>query len=103
MREACSCSMRFAVSFYECFRVTNVTFLAHIQWIEETLIKAIQLASPSLTVSICIFISYSAAASQPDLSGEDNSAFSRPVEKNYIPEPSVMTREIHYHRRWASR
>jgi hypothetical protein len=80
------------MSSYERMRDTNIIFIAHIQWIEEELIKAVRLAPPSLTLSIRIFISGSTAASQSDLSGEDDFTLSRAaVEKKGITEPSVVT------------
>ncbi|OJA09419.1 hypothetical protein AZE42_03069 [Rhizopogon vesiculosus] len=76
-----------------CSRVVfiwSIREAAHVQWIEETLIKAVRLAPSSLTISIRIFITGSAATSQPDLSSKDNPAFSLPdsMEKNGIHKPS---------------
>ncbi|KAG2104992.1 hypothetical protein BD769DRAFT_1676174 [Suillus cothurnatus] len=58
----------------------------HIQWIDEALIKAVQLAPPSLTVSICIFDTGSPSMSQ---SMEEDSSPSIPIEKNGTPEQDV--------------
>ncbi|KAG1870854.1 ferric reductase NAD binding domain-containing protein [Suillus subluteus] len=60
-----------------------------VEWIEETLIKAIQLAPPSLTVSIRIFNSGSPSTSQLM---EENSSLSNLTEKNRIPEQVVTRR-----------
>lgn len=42
--------------FHERVRGINVVFVAHVRWIEEALVKAVQLAPPALTISIRIFI-----------------------------------------------
>ncbi|KAG1856390.1 ferric reductase like transmembrane component-domain-containing protein [Suillus subalutaceus] len=52
-----------------------------VKWIEEALIKAVQLAPPSLTVSIRIFITASSPATQSNSSGEENSSVSSSTEK----------------------
>ncbi|KAG1804325.1 ferric reductase like transmembrane component-domain-containing protein [Suillus subaureus] len=54
-----------------------------VQWIEEALIKAVQLAPPSLTVSIRIF----------DTGSPSTSHLSNPTEKNGTPE-QVLTRKV---------
>jgi hypothetical protein len=56
-------------------RGTNVDFTAHVRWIEDALMKAIELAPPSLTVSIRIFITGSLPTAEAD------SVLSSPVEK----------------------
>ncbi|KAG2034819.1 ferric reductase NAD binding domain-containing protein [Suillus americanus] len=61
----------------------------YVQWIEEALIKAIQLAPPSLTVSIRIFNTGSPSMSQ---FMEDDSSLPSPTEKNGAPE-QVLTRK----------
>ncbi|KAG2346395.1 hypothetical protein BDR05DRAFT_878235 [Suillus weaverae] len=64
----------------------------HVQWIEEALIKAVQLAPPSLTVSIRIFITASSSTTQSNLSREDNSTISSLTEKKGSPEHVVIKR-----------
>ncbi|KAG1870856.1 ferric reductase NAD binding domain-containing protein [Suillus subluteus] len=61
----------------------------YVQWIEEALVKAVQLAPHSLTVSIRIFNTGSPSTSQ---SMEVDSNLLNPTEKNGIPE-QVMTRK----------
>ncbi|KAG1870839.1 ferric reductase NAD binding domain-containing protein [Suillus subluteus] len=56
-----------------------------VRWIEEALIKAVQLAPPSLTVSIRIFITASSPTTQSSSSGEDNSSVSNSTEKKDSP------------------
>jgi predicted ferric reductase len=55
----------------------------HVQWIDEALIKAVQLAPPSLTVSIRIFDTGALSMSQ---STEEDSSRSVPTEKISTPE-----------------
>lgn len=52
--------------------------IGYVQWIEEALIKAVQLAPPSLTVSIRIFNTGSPTTTQ---SMEEVSGLSNPTEK----------------------
>ncbi|KAG1804077.1 uncharacterized protein BJ212DRAFT_1395224, partial [Suillus subaureus] len=61
-----------------------------VQWIEEALIKAVQLAPPSLTVSIRIFDTGSPSTSQYM---EEDFSLSNPTEKNGTPE-QVLTRKV---------
>ncbi|KAG2122159.1 FAD-binding domain-containing protein, partial [Suillus cothurnatus] len=61
----------------------------YVQWIEEALVKAVQLAPPSLTVFIRIFDTGSPSMSQS--MGEDSS-LSSPTEKKGTPE-QVVTRK----------
>ncbi|OAX40259.1 hypothetical protein K503DRAFT_634934 [Rhizopogon vinicolor AM-OR11-026] len=83
--------MRIVDSFYEHIRDINVTLLAHVQWIEERLIKAVQPAPSSLkVVSIRISVTCSAAPSKSHLPNKNNSALSRPVDTRGIPGLSVM-------------
>lgn len=63
----------------------------YVQWIEETLIKAVQLAPPSLAVSIRIFITASSSTTQSNSSREDNSSIPSPTEKD-SPEHVVIRR-----------
>ncbi|KAG2354585.1 hypothetical protein BDR07DRAFT_1382138 [Suillus spraguei] len=63
-----------------------------IQWIEEALIKAVQLAPPSLTVSIRIFITDSSSTTQSDPSREDNSSISSSTEKKGGPQHVIIKR-----------
>ncbi|KAG1870842.1 ferric reductase NAD binding domain-containing protein, partial [Suillus subluteus] len=56
-----------------------------VRWIEEALIKAVQLAPPSLTVSIRIFITASSPTTQPNSSREDTSSVSSSTEKKDSP------------------
>ncbi|KAG2122184.1 hypothetical protein BD769DRAFT_1476076 [Suillus cothurnatus] len=61
----------------------------YVQWIEEALVKAVQLTLPSLRVSICIFHTGSPSMSQ---SMEEDSSLSSPTEKKGTPE-QVVTRK----------
>ncbi|KAG2131467.1 FAD-binding domain-containing protein, partial [Suillus cothurnatus] len=61
----------------------------YVQWIEEALVKAVQLAPPSLTVSIHIFDTGSPSMSQ---SMEEDSSLSSPTEKKGTPK-QVVTRK----------
>ncbi|OJA13520.1 hypothetical protein AZE42_10524 [Rhizopogon vesiculosus] len=63
-------SVIFAVSFCVRMRGTNIDFAAHVRWIEDALMKAVELAPPSLTVSIRIFVTgrLKTAESEPLLS-----------------------------------
>ncbi|KAG2122210.1 FAD-binding domain-containing protein, partial [Suillus cothurnatus] len=58
----------------------------HVQWIDEALIKAVQLAPPSLTVFIRIFDTGALSMSQ---STEEDSSRSVPTEKSGTPEQDV--------------
>ncbi|KAG1796017.1 ferric reductase NAD binding domain-containing protein [Suillus plorans] len=69
--------------------IWSIRGVGHVQWIEEALIKAVQLAPPSLTVSIRIFDTSSLSKVQ---SMEENCSPSTPTEKNGIPE-QVVTRK----------
>ncbi|KAG1725634.1 ferric reductase NAD binding domain-containing protein [Suillus paluster] len=69
--------------------IWSIRGASHVQWIEEALVKAVQLASPSLTVSIRIFITGSPSTTQSDLSGEDVSTLSSSTEKKGTSEPIV--------------
>ncbi|KAG2072161.1 hypothetical protein BDR04DRAFT_1153676 [Suillus decipiens] len=60
-----------------------------IQWIEEALIKAVQLAPPSLTVSIRIFITDSSSTTQSDSPRE---SISSSTEKKGSPEHVIIRR-----------
>jgi hypothetical protein len=64
-------------------------FKDYVQWIKEALVKAVQLAPPSLTVSIRIFHTGSPSMSQ---SMEEDSSLSSPTEKKGTPE-QVVTRK----------
>lgn len=69
---------------------TNVIFyIEYVQWIEEALIKAVQLAPPYLTVSIRIFDTGSSSTAQ---SMDEDSSPSNPTEKNGTHE-QVVTRK----------
>lgn len=63
----------------------------YVRWIEETLIKAVQLAPPSLTVSIRIFITGPPSTTQ-SLSREDNPSVSSSTEKKGTTEHIVTKR-----------
>ncbi|KAG1894697.1 ferric reductase NAD binding domain-containing protein [Suillus fuscotomentosus] len=69
--------------------IWSIRGAGYVQWIEEALIKAIQLAPPSLTISIRIFDTGSLSKAQ---SMEENYSPSTPTEKNGIPE-QVVTRK----------
>ncbi|KAG2072169.1 hypothetical protein BDR04DRAFT_1014238 [Suillus decipiens] len=58
----------------------------YIQWIEEALIKAIQLSPPSLAVSIRIFYTGSSSAKQ---SMEEDSNLSSPTEKDTVEHVEI--------------
>ncbi|KAJ8584981.1 hypothetical protein M405DRAFT_936300 [Rhizopogon salebrosus TDB-379] len=62
----------------------------YVQWIEDTLIKAVQLAPPSLKISIRIFITDPLSIAGSELS---ISALSSPVEKKGAPEHNVTKRD----------
>jgi len=64
-------------------------FKDYVQWIEEALVKAVQLAPSSLTVSIRIFDTGSPSLSQ---SMEEDFNLSSPTEKKGTPE-QVVTRK----------
>ncbi|OJA12836.1 hypothetical protein AZE42_04242 [Rhizopogon vesiculosus] len=70
--------------------ILSIGKVAHVQWIKERLVKAVQPAPSSLKVSIRIFITCSAASSQSHLSNKDNSALSRPVDTRGISGLSDM-------------
>jgi ferric-chelate reductase len=65
-------------------------FIDYVQWIEDTLIKAVQLAPPSLKISIRIFITDPLSIAGSELS---ISALSSPVEKKGAPEHNVTKRD----------
>jgi hypothetical protein len=65
----------------------------YIQWIEEALIKAVQLAPPSLTVSIRIFITAPSSTMQPNPSREDDSSISSSTEKKGSPEHTIIRKD----------
>ncbi|KAG2095871.1 ferric reductase NAD binding domain-containing protein [Suillus discolor] len=69
--------------------IWSIRGAGYVEWIEEALIKAVQLAPPSLTVSIRIFDTGSLSKAQ---SMEENYSPSTPTEKNGIPE-QVVTRK----------
>ncbi|KAG1795142.1 ferric reductase NAD binding domain-containing protein [Suillus plorans] len=69
--------------------IWSIRQAGYVQWIEEALIKAVQLAPPSLTVSIRIFITGSPSTTQ---SMEEVSGLSNPTEKNVTFE-QVVTRK----------
>ncbi|KAG2055254.1 hypothetical protein BDR06DRAFT_934312 [Suillus hirtellus] len=69
--------------------IWSIRGAGYVQWIEEALIKAIQLAPPSLTISIRIFDTGPLSKAQ---SMEENYSPSTPTEKNGIPE-QVVTRK----------
>jgi len=62
----------------------------YVQWIEQALIKAVQLAPSSLTISICIFVTGSPSTADADL---PDSVVSSPVEKQGAPEHIVSKRD----------
>jgi hypothetical protein len=69
---------------------TNVIpYTEYVQWIEEALVKAVQLAPPYLTVSIRIFDTGSSSTAQ---SMDEDPNLSHPTEKNGTPE-QVVTRK----------
>jgi predicted ferric reductase len=65
----------------------------YIQWIEEALIKAVQLAPPSLTVSIRIFITAPSSTMQPNPSREDDSSISSSTEKKGSPGHTIIRKD----------
>ncbi|KAG1731750.1 ferric reductase NAD binding domain-containing protein, partial [Suillus lakei] len=65
----------------------------YVQWIEEALIKAVELAPPSLTVSIRLFITGSSSTAQSNSSKEDNSTLASSSEKKGSPEHIVTRRD----------
>ncbi|KAG1731763.1 ferric reductase NAD binding domain-containing protein [Suillus lakei] len=69
--------------------IWSIRGAGYVQWIEEALIKAVQLAPPSLTVSIRIFDTGSPPTAQ---SMEEDSSLSNPTEKNGTLE-QVVTRK----------
>ncbi|KAG2346386.1 hypothetical protein BDR05DRAFT_959248 [Suillus weaverae] len=70
--------------------IWSIRGAGYIQWIEEALVKAVQLAPPSLTVSIRIFNTGSESTVQPM---EEDSSLSDPTEKKGAPE-QVLTRKV---------
>lgn len=67
--------------------IWSIRGAGYVQWIEEALIKAVQLAPPSLTVSIRIFNTGSESTVQPI---EENSSLSDPTDKKGAPEQVLI-------------
>jgi ferric-chelate reductase len=63
------------------------TFVAHVRWIEEALVKAVQLAPPSLAISIRIFITRSLPMTE---SQSPDSVSLSPIEKKGTHDPIVI-------------
>ncbi|KAG2138460.1 ferric reductase NAD binding domain-containing protein [Suillus clintonianus] len=72
--------------------IWSIRGAGYVRWIEEALIKAVQLAPPSLTVSIRIFNTGSPSMVENALPMEEDSSLSNPTEKKDTPE-QVVTRE----------
>ncbi|KAG2138473.1 ferric reductase NAD binding domain-containing protein [Suillus clintonianus] len=65
----------------------------YVQWIEEALIKAVQLAPPSLAVSIRIFVTGSSSAVQSKSLREDNSSLASSSEKKDNSEHIIIRKD----------
>ena len=66
-------------------------FAAHVRWIEEALVKVVQLAPPSLTISIRIFITRPLSMAE---SQSPDSVPSSPIEKKGTHDPIVTMSDL---------
>jgi ferric-chelate reductase len=58
----------------------------HIRWIDETLIRALQTAPPSLSVSICIHVTGAPAATEVPLHSYGSNGDTKPVNDHFHSE-----------------
>jgi hypothetical protein len=68
---------------YLIYYLTDILSSDHVHWINETLIRALELAPPSLTISICIHVTGASATVEPFLHSNDSDVDAKRVDDHF--------------------